>query len=151
MTTAGSIHFCRSAAEAPSLPGAYVLQIEVPRPTQVRIGRHPPVTLAAGRYLYCGSANGPGGLRARLARHFRRSKTRRWHVDQLTTRGRVIGSWIVPDGDECALVNLLRPLPAPVPGFGSSDCVSCPSHLLSWPDDVTLPAQMFGPCLHRRG
>ena len=80
MTTAGSIRFCRSAAEAPSLPGAYVLQIEIPRPTQVRIGRRPPVTLAAGRYLYCGSAWGPCGLKARVARHMRRGKAIRWHA-----------------------------------------------------------------------
>jgi Uri superfamily endonuclease len=32
------------------------------------------IDLPAGRYLYCGSAKGPGGLKARLSRHFRRGR-----------------------------------------------------------------------------
>jgi Uri superfamily endonuclease len=58
-----------------------------------------PIALPAGRYLYCGSAKGPGGLKARLSRHMRRGKSVRWHVDQLTEQGLVIGSWIFPGGD----------------------------------------------------
>ncbi|MDC7789088.1 GIY-YIG nuclease family protein [Rhodoplanes sp. TEM] len=99
-------------------------------------------TLAPGRYLYCGSARGPGGLRARIARHLRRRKTLRWHVDRLTTRGTVIAVWAVPDGDECALAGALAGLPVPIPGFGASDCRRCPSHLFAWPDGAALP---FGP------
>jgi Uri superfamily endonuclease len=42
------------------------------------------IILPAGRYLYCGSAKGPGGLKARLSRHMRRGKSVRWHIDRLT-------------------------------------------------------------------
>jgi histidyl-tRNA synthetase len=104
----------------------------------VSIGRRIGVKLPAGRYLYCGSARGPGGLRARIARHLRRRKPLRWHVDQLTTRGTVIAVWAIPGGDECDLVARLALLPVPLPGFGSSDCRRCRSHLLVWPEGVEL-------------
>jgi Uri superfamily endonuclease len=48
----------------------------------------------------------------------------RWHIDQLTERGSVVGSWIFPGGNECKLVRKLSKLPMPFPGFGSSDCAT---------------------------
>jgi len=39
-------------------------------------------------------AKGSGGLKARLSSHMLRGKPVRWHVDQLTERGLVTGSWI---------------------------------------------------------
>jgi hypothetical protein len=63
----------------------------------------------------------------------RRGKRRHWHVDLLTEAGRVAGAWIVPGGDECALVAALSHLPMPIPGFGASDCRRCLSHLLRQP------------------
>jgi Uri superfamily endonuclease len=140
-TRAGVLQFCATADAAPSAPGAYILQIDIAESVWVTIARKPPMELAAGRYLYCGSAKGPGGLRARLARHMRRGKSVRWHIDQLTERGIVISSWIVPNGRECALVAMLGALPMPIPGFGSSDCMYCRSHLLYWPTGVSAPAK----------
>lgn len=119
-------------------PGAYVLAIRLPRPLRVSIAGRVAGTLPAGRYLYCGSARGPGGLRARIARHLRRRKTLRWHVDRLTTRGTVFAVWAVPGGDECALAGALAGLPVPIAGFGSSDCARCVSHLFAWPEGVEL-------------
>jgi len=145
MSNADAVRYCHSAEEAPPLSGAYVLLIELPQAAQIKIGHQAPIALATGRYLYCGSAKGPGGLRARLARHFQQRKIIRWHVDQLTTRGHVIGSWIVPGGDECKLVAMLHHLPVPIVGFGSSDCAACQSHLVSWPPGVALPFEVRGP------
>ncbi|MDA8230600.1 MAG: GIY-YIG nuclease family protein [Magnetospirillum sp.] len=120
-----------AAADAiPALPGAYVLAIILDAPM---------AGLPAGRYLYCGSARGPGGLRARLGRHMRKGKAVRWHVDRLTEAGWVLGAWVFPDQSECDLVAQLARLPVPLPGFGSSDCRVCPSHLLAWPAGVALP------------
>jgi Uri superfamily endonuclease len=131
--------FCRSVDEAPSLPGAYVIAIELAEPVAVMLCGRAAINLPAGRYLYCGSAKGPGGLKARLSRHFRRGKLVRWHVDQLTERGSVIGSWIFPNGDECEQVRRFSQLPIPIPGFGSSDCMKCLSHLLQCPIGKALP------------
>jgi Uri superfamily endonuclease len=105
----------------------------------VTIAGWPPAELPAGRYLYCVSAKGPEGLRSRLARHMRRGKPLRWHIDQLTERGAVTGIWVARDGQECDLVAMLALLPMPIQGFGSSDCARCYSHLLYWPAGVSTP------------
>ena len=69
------IRFCLNADEAPSLPGAYAMAIELTDEVAVTLSGRSPIVLPAGRYLYCGSANGPGGLKARLSRHMRRGKS----------------------------------------------------------------------------
>lgn len=128
----------RTAEEIPALSGGYILVIDLAEPVVVTVGRGAPQALAPGRYLYCGSAKGPGGLRARVARHMRRGKPIRWHVDHLTERGAVIGAWIFPGEKECALAAKLSHLPVPISGFGSSDCRRCASHLFVWPEGVPL-------------
>ena len=124
------MNFWTSPEGIPALPGAYVLAVELFKPIAVSIRNGPPVSLAAGRYLYCGSAKGPGGLRGRIAHHMRRGKAVRWHIDNLTKAGRVHGAWTFVGGHECELVAALAHLPTPVRGFGSSDCRKCRSHLL---------------------
>ncbi len=135
--TAGDFH--PDATRLPAVPGAYVLLVETGREVVVRLPGRPPTILTPGRYLYCGSARGPGGIKARVARHMRRDKTVRWHVDRLTEAGSVLGAWTFPGGDECALVASLSALPVPMAGFGSSDCRTCASHLLAWPAGADLP------------
>jgi Uri superfamily endonuclease len=125
--------FVRKAEDAWTLPGAYVLIIELAESIEVPLPGKRRTTLQAGRYLYCGSAKGSGGIRARLSRHMRPGKAIHWHVDLLTDAGRVTGAWILPGRDECELVEGLSHLPAPIRGFGSTDCPRCWSHLLSWP------------------
>jgi Uri superfamily endonuclease len=126
--------FCANADGAPSLPGAYVLAIEITKPVTVKLPGKPAASLRSGRYLYCGSAKGPGGIRARLRRHMGRGKSLHWHVDRLTEAGTVLGAWVFPGGDECDLVVALSSLPAPIAGFGSTDCTRCRAHLLRWPE-----------------
>ena len=125
--------FVRKADDAPALPGAYVLIVELAEPVEVTLPGKPKTILQAGRYLYCGSAKGSGGIRARLSRHMRPDKVIHWHVDLLTAAGRVTGASIFPGRDECELVQALSHLSAPIRGFGSTDCPRCWSHLLSWP------------------
>jgi len=69
----------------------------------------------------------------------RRGKAIRWHVDQMTEAGMVLGAWVRLGGNECTLVAGYGPLPVPIAGFGSSDCRQCRSHLLRWPDGKALP------------
>ena len=138
------MRFCRTPDEIPSAPGAYLLLIELDR--AVAIMRPRRARLEPGRYLYAGSAYGPGGLRARIRRHMRRNKRRRWHVDQLTGRGRVDGAWVWPMGRECALVELCSGVPAALDGFGSTDCTRCSSHLLG--PAASLPPILAERCSH---
>jgi Uri superfamily endonuclease len=135
--------FCSCADAIPAAPGAYVLAVELVRPLTVALPGRAAARLQPGCYLYCGSAGGPGGLRARIGRHMRRGKSIRWHIDRLTEPGAVRGAWVFPGGDECALAAALSKLPAPIAGFGSSDCARCRSHLFRWPrpDAATIAVQ----------
>ncbi|ABC20872.1 hypothetical protein F11_00340 [Rhodospirillum rubrum F11] len=130
------------AADLPAVAGAYLLLIDLARPVALA----PPLDalLPPGRYVYCGSARGPGGIRARCARHLRAGKTLRWHVDRLSEAARALRVLAVVDGDECALVARLRALEGagiPVAGFGASDCRTCPAHLLSLPGSAAQVAK----------
>jgi histidyl-tRNA synthetase len=132
--------FIASAADAPSSPGAYALALRLVSPLDVRAGKNS-ATLPAGDYLYCGSARGPGGLRARLARHMRPQKRAHWHIDQLTAVANMLGAFVEAQGDECALNAALADLPIPIAGFGSSDCRRCAAHLRFRPKDAALPSR----------
>jgi Uri superfamily endonuclease len=125
-----------------SAPGAYALGIRLRRKITFESGRIAGHRLAPGFYVYCGSANGPGGLAARVGRHLKRRKALRWHVDQLTTAGDIVKLWLQPGGSECGLVARVLARPGsdvPVPGFGSTDCRTCRSHLLTAPPELVLP------------
>jgi len=133
------MRFVAKSDDAPSVPGAYALLILLDAPLLAR-ARGRSAALEPGRYIYCGSAKGPGGIAARLARHMRQEKRAHWHADQLTGAGRTSGAWVAPGGDECRLNSELAGLPTPFEGFGSSDCPRCKSHLRFWPCDAALPS-----------
>jgi Uri superfamily endonuclease len=122
--------FYATADRIPALPGAYLLLIEPRKVTFLGLPSKPSVSLMPGRYICASSANGPGGLKARVSRHTRRAKRSRWHIDQLTENGDVLGAWILPGGVECDLVHMNSALPVPIVGFGSTDCECCRRHLL---------------------
>ena len=130
--------FCSCAFDAPAAPGAYALWLRLASQFDVHIGTIS-ATLPIGDYFYCGSAKGPGGLRARLARHMRQNKRAHWHIDQLTLAGEIVGAFLLEGGDECALNASLDSFPIPLPGFGSSDCRRCDAHLRFWPKGAALP------------
>jgi len=92
------------------------------------------VHFPSGTYLYTGSAMGPGGLAARLARHCRDQKKRHWHIDYLLEPATVEAIWwqVTDERVECRWAAAALALPGacvPVAGFGASDC-SCRSHLV---------------------
>lgn len=126
------------AGRIPGTGGAYALLIHLPRALVADIPALAVPRLAAGAYVYCGSAYGPGGLAARIGRHLRVGKRPRWHIDRLTEAGRVYGLALRVGARECDLVAALlaRGATVPAPGFGSSDCRRCAAHLLSVPDSV---------------
>ncbi len=122
-------------------PGAYVLIVDLARPLALDIATLPGAVLPTGRYAYCGSAHGPGGMRARVGRHQRQDKAMRWHIDRLTGAGRIVAVHAEPDGSECALLARLRSMPdvsVPLAGFGSTDCRCCPAHLARVPNDFDI-------------
>ncbi|WAT19067.1 GIY-YIG nuclease family protein [Aurantiacibacter sp. MUD11] len=117
--------------EMPRVSGAYLLSITLDAPVSGTL-RGTPYGLEAGEYLYAGSANGPGGIAARVARHMRRDKQPHWHVDALTVTASKVTALAFPGGSECELMQRLLEsglAQIAIKGFGSSDCRSCEAHL----------------------
>ena len=115
------------------MAGAYLLIARLVEPTSISIARRPARNLAAGWYAYAGSAYGPGGIHARVSRHFRSDKATRWHIDQLTQIASELIAVPAPGGNECALLQAMAAEPGvelSIPNFGSSDCKVCSTHLL---------------------
>ena len=128
----------------PAIRGAYALIVKLGHEVHVDRPRNASGALSPGWYVYAGSARGPGGIPARLARHFRMEKRIHWHIDQLTTAaGARIWASPAAGQHECDLVaqlicsGLFR---IACPGFGSSDCRKCEGHLLVWrPEKPEVP------------
>jgi len=117
----------------PTARGTYLLQLESLGASTFAVGRLGLVAVVPGWYLYLGSAQGAGGLAARIRHHLRPTEKHHWHLDylrQAATVRRVCYStsrW----ADEClwaAALADMRGCRTPFPGFGASDC-NCVSHL----------------------
>jgi len=125
-------------SDAQSARGTYLLVIGLGQPTTLTVGRLGTFSFPAGWYAYAGSALGPGGLEARLARHRRAEKRLHWHIDYLLPHGTLETIWqlVSPSRLECAWAAAIRALPGaetPVSGFGASDC-RCSAHLVYFRD-----------------
>jgi Uri superfamily endonuclease len=112
--------------------GHYLLLVRLPAAGGLRIGARV-MPFAAGWYVYAGSAQGPGGLAARLARHQRAEKRPHWHIDWLLAAAKLTAIWARPGatGRECGWATALvagggRRQPG---RFGSGDC-RCAGHLV---------------------
>lgn len=123
-------------------PGSYLLLLRLARPTSLTVGRLGRLALAAGWYVYVGSAL--GGLGPRLWRHRRRAKPRHWHVDALreATSLVAIAARLGPERIECQVAARLAERPdarLAAARFGASDC-RCPGHLIAFgqPPDLAL-------------
>jgi Uri superfamily endonuclease len=123
----------KSWPEITSRSGTYVLVFRSAVHRRLKIGRLGTLVLEPGTCLYVGSAFGPGGLRARTARHRTKNTVKRWHIDYLKPWVRLVEIWFTEDSvhREHEWANWFgsnQGLHTPLPGFGSSDC-RCPSHL----------------------
>jgi Uri superfamily endonuclease len=117
--------------------GTYALLLSVSTPTPISVGRLGDYPIPRGFYLYIGSALGPGGIAARLARHSLLEKKPHWHIDYLRPAALLEQAWVVAgDGRaEChwaAAASALPQVETPIPHFGASDC-RCPAHLFHFP------------------
>ena len=114
-------------------PGTYALVLSSDIERSIVIGRLGELDVCPGFYVYVGSARGPGGLQARVARHCRASKRRHWHIDHLSAVASVEEVWYSENasGVEHQWAAAIAGMPGAsvaLAGFGSSDC-HCRSHL----------------------
>jgi len=115
-----------------SNPGTYALVLRSQTSTKTPIGRWGHLDIQPGYYIYVGSAFGPGGVLARVSRHCRENKSKRWHIDYLREWVTPVSAWCSYDTVhlEHRWAQALAKMPAttPIKGFGCSDC-KCESHL----------------------
>lgn len=134
--------------QVPRKPGSYALFFLLDKRVHLEVGKLGRFLLEPGVLVYFGSAMGPGGLGARIARHLSPGKKRRWHVDYLQPHAKPIVIWFSTggEGQECNWSKTMASQEGsyfPIREFGSSDC-SCPSHLLHL-DKVPLPKVLGDP------
>lgn len=115
--------------------GSYLLHLYLPEARELQVGSLGRHRFSPGHYLYVGSAM--KGLASRTRRHLNRRKRFHWHADYLRSVAK--NAWVYPIYSprrlECELAESVRRLyPAPLDGFGSSDC-RCRSHLFHTPRD----------------
>jgi len=77
--------------------GTYALILSCLAEQTVQIGKLGPLSLHPGWYVYVGSAFGPGGLAARLARHRAVEKRLRWHIDYIRAATQLEEVWYTND------------------------------------------------------
>ena len=135
----------------PHRPGTYALIMRLVSSTEMQVGKLGAFHCPAGWYTYVGSALGPGGLMARLARHRQRHKRLHWHIDYLLPVVELTEIWWMASSDrwECVWAQALGRVPGAsvcLPGFGSSDC-RCSTHLLYFvhrPSAFNFTSQLEG-------
>lgn len=113
--------------------GTYAVLLQAERVREIVIGRFGTLAIQPGSYVYIGSAFGPGGLAARVGRHWRGGAVRRWHIDYLRAVTQPLEVWITADPipREHVWAKVMRAMPGatvPMAGFGASDC-DCEAHL----------------------
>jgi Uri superfamily endonuclease len=122
--------------------GIYHLVLRLQADTAIRVGQLGEFSFPAGYYVYTGSAM--NGLEARLARHRKRRKRLRWHIDFLLRRAELVTVIAIATTDrmECERNRAVLAQPEAqvvVRGFGSSDC-RCPAHLIYFgPQPPVIP------------
>jgi Uri superfamily endonuclease len=124
--------------------GTYALVFACHETAAVEVGRFGTVRLLSGFYTYVGSAFGPGGVKARVERHWRDEKRRHWHIDYLTRMLVPQCAWFSygPTRVEHSWAEAFAAMSdfVPIPRVGASDC-RCASHLFF--SDTAPRAHLF--------
>ena len=112
--------------------GTYALVLRSFRSARAQIGRWGRLDIEPGFYIYVGSAFGPGGVKSRILRHCRKTKSKHWHIDYLRGHVEPIFAWYSyePLNLEHQWAKVLSEMVEmlPVKGFGCTDC-KCRAHL----------------------
>ncbi len=109
----------------------------ISRGATLEIGKLGTFEIPSGVLAYAGSAKGPGGLGARIGRHFAKGKTVRWHIDYLTEIMDVPCALALPGEEEISIARILREVGKPlIRGFGCSDRRSDGTHLYLLSEDL---------------
>lgn len=127
------------------MKGTYVVVMELPEDSSIRVGSLGTFDFPQGYYAYAGSAQ--SGIEQRVSRHMVRDKKKRWHIDHLAAKADVVSRLLIPLGSkdmECVVAKALMSVDGAsviARGFGSSDC-RCASHLVYLGTSDEMPRMM---------
>jgi len=113
------------------MKGVYCLILCLSEDREIRIGKSGTRMFKAGRYIYTGKHM--VNVEKRIARHFKKDKVLRWHIDYLRAYASSLVSIVEKTTDaglECKVAGELCRRFELVEGFGNSDCKKCPAHLV---------------------
>ncbi len=114
--------------------GTYALILQSNSKATVQIGQWGKLVIEPSYYIYVGSAFGPGGVRARVLRHFRQAKAKHWHIDYLREFTNPVYAWCnygsIHLEHEWAQLFSNMANTFSIKGFGCSDC-KCHTHLFT--------------------
>ena len=113
--------------------GTYALIFSASIKGLIAVGKIGTLQLHPGFYVYIGSAFGPGGLKARIAHHRRKTARPHWHIDYLAPALVLDEIWYTLDSAHrehqwADTIGSFKRASVSLAGFGSSDC-GCASHL----------------------
>jgi len=113
--------------------GTYILILYLRDSQRIQVGKLGRFDFDAGYYAYVGSAQGPGGLGARLRHHLRANNRPHWHIDYLRQIAGIESIWFAESNaplehHSAAWLGDLPGAAIPALRFGASDC-TCASHL----------------------
>ncbi len=92
-----------------------------------RVSRIKKWLLPKGVYLYVGRAM--RNFNARIERHYRKEKSKRWHIDYLLEKAEIIKVFYFENDIESRTAKYLEKFYTPIVGFGNSDDLYALSHL----------------------
>lgn len=136
----------------PAEKGTYALLIDLEKDRYLNIGKQGSTYFNRGFYIYCGSAQGKGGLKGRLKILLRRNRRIHWHIDHLLEFSKVLGIYymVTNENRECIWsqrFGMCSDLTVPCIRFGASDCKeNCQAHLFSIPG-IHTEENFFGKIL----
>ncbi len=139
-----------------SKPGTYALILKSDSKETIKIGRRLEIYIEPGYYIYVGSAFGPGGVKSRVLRHFRKKKSMHWHIDYLRNFLVPVGAWYSYDSNhlehQWAQTLLKNKEITSIKGFGCSDC-ECYSHLFYTytEPELSIELSFFSTVMHPAG
>ncbi|HEC88501.1 MAG TPA: GIY-YIG nuclease family protein [Thermoplasmata archaeon] len=111
------------------MKGSYLLLIEVKEGKNIKIGKIGEIYFPKGYYIYVGSAM--NNIEKRIARHIKKNKKMRWHIDYLIEKTDLIEIFYkeCEVKEECSIAEkfLINGFSS-IKKFGASDC-KCKSHL----------------------
>ncbi|WP_455202658.1 GIY-YIG nuclease family protein, partial [Kaarinaea lacus] len=116
-----------------SQKGTYALIFQANTAFVCNVGKHHNFEGKVGRYIYVGSAFGPGGVRARIIHHLKTSSKPHWHLDYIRPYIQPVAVCFCYSSKRqehqwAAVVGKIAGAQTPMHNFGSTDC-TCPSHL----------------------